>query len=149
MKLNFYQPQQTLVGPAYSPWFKLLATLVTVALAGYGISFALRYSLFDYGWGVILLFVVAMLLLCLSYYGFLYSEVVIDANGIRQSWLWDRQVAWSEIRSAKLIGIPLAGWLSPPRLVVRTGNSFVTFNGGTPDLLAEFARISIAHQLKP
>ena len=62
---------------------------------------------------------------------------------------WNRQVIWTEIRSAKLIGIPLAGWLSPPRLVVRTGNSFVTFNGGTPDLLAEFARISIAYQLKP
>ena len=149
MEMNFYQPQQTLSGPAYSPWFKLLATVVTVALAGYGVSFALRYALLDYGWSVALLFFAAMILLCLSYYGFLHAELVIDMHGIRQSGLWNRQVIWTEIRSAKLIGIPLAGWLSPPRLVVRTGNSFVTFNGGTPDLLAEFARISIAYQLKP
>lgn len=149
MQTNFYQPQQAVTGPAYSPWFKMLATLVTVALAGYGISFALRFSLLDYGWSVRLLFAGAMLLLALSYNGFLRSVVTIDDEGIRQSWLWNRQASWSEIRSAKLIGIPLAGWLSPPRLVVRTGNSFTTFNGGTPELLAEFARISLAYQIKP
>ncbi len=149
MQTHFYQPSQVITGPAYSPWFKMLATLVTVALAGYGISFALRYSLMDYGWGVRLLFGAAMLLLIISYNGFLRSVVTIDAEGIRQTWLWNRQVSWSDIRSAKLIGIPLAGWLSPPRLVVRTGNSFTTFNGGTTELLAEFARISLAYQLKP
>ena len=149
MQTQFYQPSASLSGPAYSPWFKMLATLVTVALAGYGISFALRYALMDYGWGVRLLFIAAMLMLAMSYVGFLRSEVTIDAEGIRQTWLWNRQASWSEIRSAKLIGIPLAGWLSPPRLVVRTGNAFTTFNGGTPELLAEFARISLAYQVKP
>lgn len=147
MQTNFYQPRETVRGPAYSPWFKLLATLVSLALAGYGISFALRYSFIHAALSVQLLFVVAMLLLALSYYGFLRSEVMIDAEGIRQSWLWNRQARWDEIRSAKLIGIPLAGWLSPPRLVVRTGNAFTTFNGGTPELLAEFARISLAYQI--
>ena len=148
MDITFYQPQQTVTGPAYSAWFKLLATLVTVALAGYGISFALRYSWLGSGWSIRLLFIATMLMLGLSYYGFLHSVVTIDEQGIRQTWLWNRQVIWSEIRSAKLIGIPLAGWLSPPRLVVRTGNAFTTFNGGTPELLAEFARISLAYQLK-
>lgn len=149
MQTQYYQPREILIGPAYSPWFKMLATLVTVALAGYGISFALRYSLMDYGWGVRLLFLAAMLMLALSYIGFLRSVVTIDAEGIRQTWLWNRQARWDEIRSAKLIGIPLAGWVSPPRLVVRTGNAFTTFNGGTPELLAEFARISLAYQIKP
>lgn len=149
MHTRFYQPPQTLTGPAYSPWFKMLATLVTVALAGYGVSFALRYALADYGWGVRILFMAAMLMLALSYLGFLRSTLTIDAEGIRQSWLWSRQARWDDIRSAKLIGIPLAGCLSPPRLVVRTGNAFTTFNGGTPELLAEFARISLAYQVKP
>jgi hypothetical protein len=149
MHTQFYQPSQTLTGPAYSPWFKMLATVVTVALAGYGVSFALRYALVDYSWGVRILFIAAMLMLALSYVGFLRSQVTIDAEGIRQTWLWNRQASWNEIRSAKLIGIPLAGWLSPPRLVVRTGNAFTTFNGGTPELLAEFARISLTYQIKP
>ena len=149
MQTQFYQPLQPLTGPAYSPWFKMLATLVTVALAGYGVSFAVRYALMDYSWSVRILFIAAMLMLALSYVGFLRSTVTIDAEGIRQSWLWNRQASWDEIRSAKLIGIPLAGWLSPPRLVIRTGNAFTTFNGGTPELVAEFARISIAYQVKP
>lgn len=85
MQTQFYQPGATLTGPAYSPWFKMLATLVTVAMAGYGISFALRYSLIDYGWGVRLLFLAAMLMLALSYIGFLRSVVTIDADGIRQT----------------------------------------------------------------
>lgn len=149
MQTQFYQPREQITGPAYSPWFKMLATVVTLALAGYGISFALRHSLMAYGWGVRLLFLAAMLMLALSYAGFLRSQVTIDAEGLRQTWLWSRQARWDEIRSAKLIGIPLAGWLSPPRLVVRTGNAFTTFNGGTPELLAEFARISLAYQIKP
>jgi len=32
--------------------------------------------------------------------------------------------------------------------VVRTGTAFVTFNGGSCDLLVEFARISLAYQMK-
>jgi len=31
---------------------------------------------------------------------------------------------------------------------VRTGTAFATFNGGTQDVLVEFARISLAFQLK-
>ena len=53
MHTKFYQPSQTLTGPAYSPWFKMLATLFTVGLIAYGISFAMRFPLEAYGWGVI------------------------------------------------------------------------------------------------
>jgi hypothetical protein len=47
-----------------------------------------------------------------------------------------------------MIGIPYMAWLFPPRLVVRTGNSFATFNGGSRDVLIEFAKISLAFQMK-
>ena len=146
--LSFYKPQQNVSGPAYSPWFKLLATLFTIALAGYGISVALRFPLMEYGFGVQLLLLGALALLLLSYYGFLHSTTTIDEQGITQTWLVNRHVGWPEVRSAKMIGIPRAGWLFPPRLVVRTGNAFSTFNGGTQDLLTEFARISLAFQMK-
>jgi hypothetical protein len=32
--------------------------------------------------------------------------------------------------------------------VVRSGNTFVTFNGGSQAVLLEFARISLAYQMK-
>jgi hypothetical protein len=90
----------------------------------------------------------ALALLLISFYGFLHSTITIDDKGIKQTWVINRQVLWPDIRGAKMIGIPRAGWLSPPRLVVRTGTAFYTFNGGTEALLTEFARISLAYEMK-
>lgn len=143
-----YQPPSTVSGPAYSPWFKMLATLFTLGLCAYGISFALRFPLQTWGNGVIVMMSAALMLLVLSFIGFLRSTTTIDEHGITQSWVVTRQVDWRDVRSAKLIGVPHAGWLSPPRLVVRTGIAFHTFNGGTAELLAEFARISLAYEAK-
>lgn len=148
MKLAFYQPEATVSGPAYSAWFKLLATVVTVVLAGYAASIVLRFPLLQYGIGVQILLLGAALMLGISYYWFLRSTVTIDATGITQRWMYNRHVEWRDIRSAKMIGIPYMGWIFPPRLVVRTGNMFTTFNGGSRPILVEFAKISLAYQLK-
>ena len=123
MQPSFYKPAAALTGPAYSPWFKMLATLFTVGLVAYGISFSMRFSLEAYGLGVILLMLGALALLLISFYGFLHSTITIDDQGIKQTWVINRQVLWPDIRGAKMIGIPRGGWLSPPRLVVRTGRS--------------------------
>ena len=148
MKTGFYQPAGAVTGPAYGPGFKLIATVVCAVLAGYGTTVALRYPLLQYGIGVQLLLLGAALMLGVSYYWFLRSVVIIDERGIRQTWMFNRQVEWRDVRSAKMIGIPFFTWLFPPRLVVRTGNSFATFNGGSKPVLIEFARISLAYQMK-
>lgn len=148
MSVQFYRPAHAVSGPAYNPWFKLLATIVSAALLGYGLSVVLRFPVMQYGIGIQLLLAGAAVMLGVSYYWFLRSTVTIDEHGIRQSWLFDRHVEWSDVRSAKLIGVPHAGWLFPPRLVVRTGTSFSTFNGGTREVLVEFAKISLAYQMK-
>lgn len=142
----FYQPAQSVTGPAYSPWFKMLSTLFSVGLAGYALSFLLRHPV-DGLWPNLLV-VIGVLLLLWSWRSFLRATVTVDAQGIRQGGWFGKQVAWSDIRSAKMIGIPYAGWLAPPRLVVRTGTAFYTFNGGTEALLTEFAHISLAYEMK-
>lgn len=140
-----YQPAATLSGPAYSPWFKMIATLFSFGLSAYAASFMLRH---DVGLASQALLLVAIASLLLSYRSFLRSTVTIDADGLRQTGLLGKEVRWDDVRGAKLIGLPGAGWLSPPRLVVRTGTAFHTFNGGTPALLTEFARISLAYEMK-
>lgn len=135
-----------MTGPSYNPWFKFVATLVSLALAGYGISVALRFPIMQFGFGVKLLLIGAALMLAVSYYWFLRAQTTIDEKGIRQTWLYTKQVAWSDVRGVKMLGIPYAGWIFPPRLVVRTGNSFMTFNGGTQALLIEFAKVALAYQ---
>jgi hypothetical protein len=145
---TFYQPAQAVQGPAYSVAFKVIATLISAALAIYGVSVALRFPLLSYGLGVKTLLGAAAIMLGVSYYWFLRSTTTVDARGITQTWLYNREVAWQDIRGAKMIGIPYLGWIFPPRLVVRTGVAFATFNGGSRDVLLEFARISLAFQNK-
>ena len=148
MQTGFYQPAGAVTGPAYGPGFKLIATVVCAVLAGYGIIVGLRYPLLQYGLAVQLLLLGAAVMLGISYYWFLRSVVMIDARGMRQTWMFNREVEWRDVRSAKMIGIPFFTWLFPPRLVVRTGNAFATFNGGSKPVLVEFARISLAYQMK-
>lgn len=148
MQLGFYTPEKTVTGPAYSVWFKLLATIVTAFFAAYGVNIALRFPLGQYGFGIKALLLCAAVMLAVSYYWFLKSTVTVDARGITQTWLYDRKVEWRDIRSAKMIGIPFLSAIFPPRLVVRTGNAFTTFNGGSRDVLVEFAKISLAYQMK-
>lgn len=148
MAIEFYKPAQAVAGPAYSTWFKALATGVTIGLAAYGADIALRFPLLQYGFGVKMILICAALMLAVSYYWFLRSTTTVDAGGITQTWLYNKHVEWRDVRGAKMIGIPYAGWLFPPRLVIRTGNSFTTFNGGSQQVLVEFAKISLAFQMK-
>jgi hypothetical protein len=148
MKLEFYKPEKTVAGPAYSKLFKVFATIMTIVLAAYALSITLRFPLLQYGFGVKALLLCAALMLGVSYYWFLRSTITIDDKGITQTWMYNRHVEWRDIRSAKMIGIPYLSWIFPPRLVVRTGNSFTTFNGGAQAVLVEFAKISLAYQMK-
>lgn len=148
MKVEFYKPTQPVTGPAYSAWFKLLATTITAVLAGYAVNVGLRYPLMQYGLGVKLLLIAAAVMLAISYYWFLRSTITIDDKGIRQTWMYDRHVDWSDVRSVKMIGVPYMSWIFPPRLVVRTGTAFATFNGGSRPVLIEFANIALAYQLR-
>jgi hypothetical protein len=146
--MSFYQPRHSVSGPAYGAGFKVFATIVTLGLLGYGVSVALRFPLMQFGLGVKALLLGSAAMLGVSYYWFLRAVTTIDATGIRQSWLYDKRVEWREVRGAKMIGIPYLSWLFPPRMVVRTGNAFATFNGGSRELLVEFAKISLAFQMK-
>ena len=147
-KLQFYQPGEAVSGPAYGGPFKIVSTAIVMILLAYGFAIALRFPLLTYGFGVKLVLVGATSLLIASWYWFLKGRTTIDADGVRQSAMIDKRVRWDEVRSAKMLGIPFLGWLFPPRLVVRTGNAFTTFNGGSQALLIEFAKISIAYQMK-
>ena len=146
--MSFYQPDKSVTGPAYGQGFKVCATLLTVLLLVYGASVAWRFPLLQFGFGVKALLAGAAAMLGISYYWFLRSQTTIDATGIRQTWLYDKQVLWQDVRGAKMIGIPYAAWLFPPRMIVRTGTAFTTFNGGSQEVLIEFAKISLAFQMK-
>ncbi|MGB7484351.1 MAG: hypothetical protein WA909_11895 [Castellaniella sp.] len=70
------------------------------------------------------------------------SVTEISDWGIRQSWITRREVPWSEVQSTKFI--PL---FASKKLVcfVQKGRP-VTFQAGTPELQAAFARISLVYR---
>lgn len=142
-----YRPQHDITGPAFSAWFKMLATLLSLALIGYVISFILRYPSLPDGAQLFLLAAIAAVLL--YWRDFLRATLTIDGAGIRQTGWLVQQVSWDDVRGAKLIGLSRLGWLMPPRLAVRTGTGFHTFNCGSLELFSELQRISLAYQLKP
>ncbi|QAU32753.1 hypothetical protein [Janthinobacterium sp. 17J80-10] len=146
MTLRRYEPEKAVTGPSYSLRFKAVATATSLGLAGYGIVIAMRFPLLQLPWTIQLLLLGAALMLGISYYWFMHARTTIDDVGIRQTGLHTRQVAWSDVLSVKILRIPYAGWLFPPRVVVRAGNSFMTFHSGTDALLVEFAKIARAYQ---
>lgn len=151
MALQFYKPESTVTGPSYSLWFKCLATTVTLMLAAYGVRVVTHFPLTEYGFGIKALLAGSAVMLLVSYYWFLKSTVIINEGGITQTWMYNKHVAWRDVRSAKMIGIPIpyVSKIFPPRMVVRTGNAYATFNGGSQAVLVEFAKISLAFQMKP
>ncbi len=141
-----YRPATPVTGPAHGPGFKMVATLVSFGLSGMMVSYLVRHAV-PFNTHALLLTGIAVVLM--SWHSMLHSTVTIDHRGIRQGGWPLRQVTWDDVRGAKLIGAVASGWLLPPRLVVRTGTAFYTFNGGTPTLLKEFAQIAGAYEMKP
>lgn len=85
---------------------------------------------------------IGLLALVGSYWVLVRSTTTIDAAGIRQSGLTEKKVQWHELRTARVFGPPFAR-----RLMVRTANNrFRFFFGGSPELLAAFARIAQAYR---
>jgi len=104
-----YQPQRDITGPAFSAWFKMLATMLSLALIGYVISFLLRYpSLSD---GAQLFLLAAIAVVVLYWRDFLRATLTINSYGIRQTGWLVQQVGWDDVRGARLIGLSRLGWL--------------------------------------
>jgi hypothetical protein len=95
------------------------------------------------------LFLLAAIAVVVLYWrDFLRATLTINSYGIRQTGWLVQQVGWDDVRGARLIGLSRLGWLRPPRLAVRTGTGFHTFNCGSFELFSEFQRISLAYKLK-
>lgn len=146
----FDAPVHAMSGPAYSRYSRCLASAVVWGLAVYGWRVSDRFPISAYSFGVKALIALSLFVLLLCWWHFLTSKTTIDANGIRQTWIFNKEVQWRELRSAKMIGIPFLHRLFPPRLVLQTNQGyFITFHGGTQELMTQFARIALSRPRLP
>jgi hypothetical protein len=129
-------------GPAYGRFFRVLATAMLLGVLAMAVRATLRLPDDAAAAQGYWLLGIGFLALLASYWVLLRATTTIDAAGIRQSGLTDKKVTWNEIRSARVFGPPFAR-----RLMVRKASGrFVFFFGGSPELLAAFARIVQACQ---
>jgi len=136
---DFTQPVS---GPAYGRSFRALATAMLLAVVVMAARATLQLPDDQAAAQGYWLLGIGMLALVASYWVLMRSTTTIDAAGIRQSGLTDKKVEWREVRSARIFGPPFAR-----RLMVRTANGrFRFFFGGSPELLAAFARIAQAYR---
>lgn len=130
-------------GPAFSPTFKLLATLIVGGCAAWFAQLWARGTLgtsvsVGTGW-----FIAGLALMAWTWWSIVSSRTRIDANGLHQRWIWDKAMPFNDLAYAKLIHVRGLGWLIAPRLYVRTlDGKFTVFYGATPALIAEFQRLS-------
>lgn len=128
-------------GPAYGRGFRVIATVVVVALLAHGarVVLVLRPDLpGSDGW---MLLGAATFALVGSWYFMVSARTTVDAQGIRQSGLIERRTGWDEIRTARVGGFALSR-----RLVVRTAaGRFRYYFGGTAELVAVFGQIASAY----
>jgi hypothetical protein len=74
------------------------------------------------------------------------SRTRIDSNGVHQSWIWDKHMAWQDMGMVKLIRLRGLEWLIAPRLYTRSmAGKLAVFYAASPDLLAAFTEITLAH----
>ena len=136
---DFSQP---VAGPTYGRFFRVLATVMLVAVLAMAARATLSLPDDAAAAQGYWLLGIGLLALAASYWVLLRATTTIDAVGIRQSGMTEKKVQWQRVRSARLFGPPFAR-----RLMVRTANGrFHFFFGGSPELLDAFARIAKAYR---
>lgn len=124
-------------GPAFSLPFKALATAVVFGSAAW---FALLWSggkLQGATW-----FLAALAMMLYTWWCIIRSVTRLDAEGLHQTWIWDKKMELRELAYGKLIRVPGLDWLIAPRLYVRTLlGKFAVFYAADPKMIAEFERL--------
>lgn len=136
-------------GPAFPLAVRLLASVLVAGLL-YG-ALDSRAQLLGVDWNGWTATVVglAMLMAVWSLVWMWCSRTGVDAQGIHQTWIRDRHVAWQDISQARLIAIPFLEGLVTPRLVVRPrGGGTMVFHSADPQVLRVFAAY-VAHGTPP
>ena len=138
-----------LVSPAFSRPFKLLALLIVAFSASW------MYQLWAAGKlannsaltpsnGLIWL-LCALVLMIFTVASIYRSQTTLTERTLKQTWIWDKEVALAELVYAKLIRVRGFDWLIAPRLYVRTMmGKFTVFYAAEKPMIQAFERLIVS-----
>ena len=137
---RFAQPVR---GHAYRPLTRVVATTIALATLAYGGNVAATHE----GISGALLFTVvsAGIVMVFACWYIVTGRTTIDARGVHQDWIMAKSYGWSEIRSARILRLPLS-----TRLMLNTGRPpYKVIQSGTPELTAAFEEIVAWYSSRP
>lgn len=146
---HFSLTEGPLAGPAFSTAFKVLATVIVGGCAAALVQMGLAGQLgqpatagapvasLGLSW-----FAAGLFLMGVTWWNILRSVTRLDADGLHQSWVWNKHMPLRDLAYTKLIRVRGLDWLIAPRLYVRTlDGKFAVFYAASPQLLAAFERL--------
>jgi hypothetical protein len=84
----------------------------------------------------------ALALMAYSLWCIVTSTTTLTARSLKQSFVWDKEIALQELAYCKLIRVPGLDWLIAPRLYCRTIlGKFAVFYAAEPAMIAEMQRL--------
>jgi hypothetical protein len=144
---RFLPQPEDLEGAAFSRSFQVI-TLAVVLGSGVALTNLLLNGKFGgstaleniraAGW-----FILGWCLLAWTAWHVFESRIRLDAQGLHQTWLWDKHMAYDDLAFAKLIRVRGLEWLMAPRFYVRTLiGKFAVFYVSDKAVLLECERLA-------
>lgn len=133
-------PASAVCGPAFPLGVRLLASVLVAAVLYWAVRSQEALGRVEWnGWtAAVIAFALALVLWSATWMW--RSRTCVDPQGIRQTWLRDKRVAWRDISQARLVALPYLDALITPRLVVRPrGGGIVIFHSADRRVLQVFA----------
>lgn len=142
--LSFSPQGGSLSCSAFSGSFKALAVLL-VSLAFIWGWRMWAHGLLEPTWQSSGWLLAALGLMAYTEWHILRGKTTLNSETIKQSWMWDKQVALHDLAFAKLFRVRGLDWLIAPRLYTKTfSGKMAAFYAADPAMLAEFKRLAQA-----
>lgn len=138
------QALQAVEGPSFPAFIKVLSTVLVIVTLGWSWTHYETLMAATSRATAVGFIAGATLVVLAGYYGMMIGRTRVDADTIRQSWLWTKRVDLTDVTHIKLVVIPGLTWLIVPRLIVRTkGWGVTTFQAGDARVVAAFRQLAV------
>jgi hypothetical protein len=134
-----------LSGQAWPDWVKILAWVLLAALGWEIVTTTIRLSTGNLNPFMLAGVMVCFLALAVVAWFMQTSITTLDGQGLRQTWLTRREIAWDDIGGARFV--PLI--FSKRLMIVSRAGRAVIFQGGTRELEKAFMQIAATYQGGP
>jgi hypothetical protein len=136
------EPGPVLRGPAFTPFFKALVTVVVFGCAYWMAQLWMSGRAGEEHRQLMYWFAAGLAMMLWTWWSVVRSVTTVSSEQLHQTWVWDKKMELRELAYAKLIRVPGLDWLIAPRLYVRTLlGKFAVFYAADPAMVRELDRL--------